>query len=79
MTPDRLAELKRLCEAATPGPWEANMDQVWCDGWLADVHRDENAAFIAAARTALPGLIAEVERLTDELAERDSHYPGDFR
>lgn len=79
-----LEKLKKLCEAATPGPWKPD---VWIEtdgnGWRATGphHEDEasdegsepgcpdeqaaqhDAAFIAAARTALPELIAEVERL----------------
>src|SRR5687768_15286619 len=92
MTGERLAELERLCEAATPGPWYAPEQlggHVWGDRALgqqsneilyhhkvADCtyhadggfeQRGQNAAFIAAARTALPELIAEVRRLWAEV------------
>ncbi len=84
MTPDELARLRALCEAATPGPWEVAgnlqtkvFDEVvaphrtgnpeWCEG-VADCDTgEEDAEFIATARTAVPALIAEVERLTAEL------------
>lgn len=100
MTPERLAELKALCEAATPGPWEwtdtygcdsddDELDNLFCgqvivklpdtddQGWRSASTRHlwfgdmenctgcdiANAQLIAAARTAVPELIAEVERL----------------
>ena len=67
MTPEEIAELKRLLEKATPGPWInkdgflCTEDPSWCD--IADCELDEDAALIAAAVNALPRLIAEVERL----------------
>jgi hypothetical protein len=81
MDKERLEELKRLCEDATPGPWEDCLDQLnapsatvidheWGpptpnapEGTYASVTRAD-ADFIAASRTALPELIAEVEFLT---------------
>ena len=56
MTPD-LAELRRLAEAATPGPWSTAASQLVIDvARRIDVgmcgHRDD-AAFIAAANLAL--------------------------
>jgi hypothetical protein len=90
LTPEYLAELKRLCEAATEGPYLAIQAVEPIDGfngfWLkaqpnaamrgftkdiAAIFGEQSesaalAAIIAAARTALPALIAEVERLTAE-------------
>ena len=73
MKQERLAELKALTEAATPGPWKYDGimfiqdpdTSMVCEirGYGADLPMDDNAAFIAAARTALPELIAEIERL----------------
>ena len=74
MTTD-LDALTRLCEQATPGPWTYDCPTAqlrWQDGdairevslqqrYLVTVERD--LCFIAAARTALPALIEEVERL----------------
>ena len=68
MTDDELAAAKALCDAATPGPWEdvAGMLRspdasvvLRFDGYESE----EDAAFIAASRTLVPQLIAEVERL----------------
>ena len=69
--------LEALERAATPGPWTATNrvrdDGVWMverdgDDLIADIDGDNhecdaaNAALIAAARNALPELIAEVRR-----------------
>lgn len=78
MKAERLAELKAMCEAATPGPWEMHggmgprMDLDAADQ-PAYVKRGKkpgpimtgraDAEFIAASREALPELIAEVARL----------------
>ena len=70
LTPD-LAELRRLAEAATPGPWAARYGVSWearvcaTTGSLADVDSTANAELIAAAVNALPGLL-------DAAAERDA-------
>ena len=72
MTPERLAEIEARAEAATEGPWEA-----WDRGIGFEVHvnaeclnsefretfRQADAEFIAAARTDVPDLLAEVRRL----------------
>lgn len=102
MTDDELADLERLCEAATPGPWRPHHDPGidtedpdappwpgWCVSPDLSVigHRDyrvicrtvrkagenepEDAAFIAAARTAVPALIRRVRELEQALAARD--------
>lgn len=77
MTPEKLSEWKKLAEAATEGPWKYNEhardDNVFSGNRrIADVYgariggteqNAANATFIAAARTAVPELIAEVERL----------------
>lgn len=77
MTPDLtalIAEAKRLDGLATEGPWEAydndNYTQVqtYVDEDMLCVMGDtdarkEDAEFIAHSRTALPALVAEVERL----------------
>lgn len=83
MTEEQKSALRRLVEAATPGPWVAGRYSVTLSesphAWsVAECHHglgapDEealvNAAFIAAARTAIPDLLAENERLLKTLAD----------
>ena len=87
MTPERIGELKRLCEQATPGPWALGDDYndqrtlYVGEEWIAilphqcvasiEEQRDKDAAFIAAARTALPDCIEalKAERVRAEAAE----------
>ncbi len=80
-----LEETKRICEQATPGPWNhSGPDSIgeWCvyDGkWMvleASCHdgisaeqANANADFAVHARTALPLAVAEIERLEKENAE----------
>lgn len=77
----KLDELKKLCEEATPGPWDFRHGspdgfdhwELWNPETGEFVVQDdsgvepskENLAFIAAARSALPKLIAEIETLQD--------------
>lgn len=63
VTKERIAELRALCEAATPGPWIAADECILIA---------EDATFIAAARTALPELldyIAELEKQVEHLED----------
>lgn len=67
-----LDEIKRRCEKATPGPWHDRAgNRIVCQypetgeldsipATVADSH------FIAHARTDIPALVAEVERLRKE-------------
>lgn len=92
MKTERLQELKKLCDEATPGPWvyseilasdEPTLDGVDVaiedEGVICSMDYEQprngdwraTAEFIAASRTALPELIAEVERLKHEVALRD--------
>jgi len=74
MTEQELAELDALANAATPGPWGCTDEGeygVFVEEFSTFVaeclgrknYAMTNAAFIAAARTAVPELIAEVRRL----------------
>jgi hypothetical protein len=60
----RLDELEALAEAATPGPWDAPSREAeyFADTiiMLADTYENyqNNCAFIAASRTAVPQLVA---------------------
>lgn len=77
MNDEQLAKLKALCAAAAPAPWQSNVAGIEGDNYIAGTGpwyrlglkgRDPgaDAEFIAAARSAVPELIAEVERLRDE-------------
>lgn len=84
MTPERLSELQALADAATPGRWLWQSTgllgaDIGTSGspekWLAHVANEDahdNARFITAARTAVPELVAEVERLQVLLADREA-------
>lgn len=77
ITPAELAEMKQRCDSATAGPWlrDAERDRTifsasgeMIGGVLYNTKGGEDADFIANARTDMPRLIAEVERLRTELA-----------
>lgn len=60
-----LDDLQKLCDAATPGPWnfcqaDAGGRERWLlsGGEVGDLRGGDDAALIAAARTYLPRLIA---------------------
>lgn len=84
LTPERLAEMERLCEAATAGPWEP--DVAWTDrvdSWRVFMRGHENtqtntrdchlrecdARFIAAARNATADLLADLADARREAEE----------
>lgn len=78
-TEQELSILEALANAATPPPWDVHevpgygyWDGDGFDGKFWDM---ADAAFIAAARTAVPELIAEVRRLYN-LLERCKPYIG---
>ena len=83
MTDEKIAELKRLWEAATPGEWASKRcgtkDEIWSDrGQIADlwlspfgsVAVDANSDLIAALHNAFPDLIAALEAAQAERDER---------
>lgn len=67
-----LPAIRARAEAATPGPWVSD-GSVWGDiscrtGTLFhDIEDPADAEFVAMARTDIPALLAEVERLTRNL------------
>ena len=70
MTPERIAELRRIEQAGTPGEWDAIGNMLYVGrvvvpmlGMVSDV------ALIAATRNALPELLDEIERLNARLKE----------
>mgnify|MGYP003393624822 CR=1 FL=1 len=69
---DKLAEWRRLAEAATKGPWATGRISMPGEALLAFGRRslqmpEADAVFIAAAREAVPALLDEVERLRKAL------------
>lgn len=78
-----LKETKRICEAATPGPWHLSDDQnsvhqhiyqgefeEVCNVDSSDLDGyQKNSAFIAHAREVLPRLVAALERA---ICQRDA-------
>ncbi|MFC8491833.1 hypothetical protein ACFUJU_13720 [Streptomyces sp. NPDC057235] len=78
MSEQRLAEILARVEAAAPGPWESDGAEFYgtlagvlmIDLWVGETldiddlpQSEANAAFVAAARTDVPELVAEVQRL----------------
>jgi hypothetical protein len=68
MTDDELKVIEARANAAAPGPWRRDMDVVRDAEDFMIVGPDEryteqDADFIAAARTDVPTLVAEVRRL----------------
>ena len=95
MSNKELAEMKALCDAATPGPWKTDVYYVvgqvkegrpggevivechtTAHSIAAKVNHIANARSIAAARTDLPRLIEEVERLRTEVERLQKYDPA---
>lgn len=67
---NRLNEIEARANAATEGPWEASMDRVEHAGdseyaVAYDVAREEDAEFIAAARTDVPDMAAALRAVLE--------------
>lgn len=85
MTAERAVEIAKVTEAATAGPWATSHvtnyrdDVCAVDGrCLFTTEFLEDAAFIALARTAIPELLAERDRLMREIKRLERDY-GDLR
>lgn len=93
MTDEQLAAIRDRCEAATEGPWEKiterpggrlwqNIRVVAFDGkyTICGDTVIADAEFIAAARTDVPALLDEIERMRGLLGEAyeelDTHSAG---
>ncbi|MEE4545264.1 hypothetical protein V2S66_25255 [Streptomyces sp. V4-01] len=76
LSPEQLAEIRARMDAAAPGPWETDTYAEYdsstsigvanaSDLWIVPLQQLDpaDAAFIAAARTDVPALLAEVDRL----------------
>lgn len=83
-----LAEIKARADAATPGPWEYSecASEIWSESgdtvisgvdWGGCAISASDADFIAQARTDIPALVAEVERLNRELSRIRSNASDD--
>ena len=94
MDVEEIASLRAVCAAATPGPWNDRRHADGGDVFGCCAHVDTpstqgrrsllegltraDAAFIAAARTALPAALDEIERLRDAwrtVSLPDKHPP----
>lgn len=75
-----LAEIKAREQAATSGPWKVGISALITDGNGQALFFGEgakgNAAFIVNARTDIPALVAEVERLREENAIKSEFLMG---
>ena len=91
LSDERIAEIRERCDKATPGPW--SVDEESGDVWVPSIWRSvaiiedldlplvnpaADRAFIAAARTDMPDLLDEVERLR-RLEEAVTTMPPDTR
>jgi hypothetical protein len=73
---DYWKQVREVCDKATAGPWSQILDGD--DRWFIEADSDEevarrlnenNADFIALARTALPEALDEIERLRTALEQ----------
>jgi len=62
-----LDAIKKREEAATEGPWPDNNTDNWRWPGIPRSQLAKNRHFIAHARTDIPALVAEVERLRAEI------------
>lgn len=81
ITPERLKEIEQLAEAATDGPWvtgEASWNEDGDVRYVLHGVKSANfvdAQFIAASRTLVPELIAEVKRLREVIEQYEKDLP----
>lgn len=78
----KLEEIKRLTEAATPGPWTILGDDAM--GWINELRMgyegelpSNDIRFIAMARTMMPKLIAAIEAADTAMEEMAYQAGGD--
>ena len=79
---NRLNEIEARANAATEGPWNVFMGRIDHPGRSLvavayDVAREEDAEFIAHARTDVPALVAAL-RAVLELHKREESPSGDY-
>ena len=81
---EQIEQIRKRCEAATPGPWRVPEGYSWRvaegDTYICnmfgrqDLQDSENAKFIAHARTDIPLLLDEIDRLRAELNEANNDF-----
>ena len=72
---EQLQEIKARCDAATPEPWALGEFMIHRGEELIchiDNYKKSDMVFTCHARTDIPSLIAEVERLQGELTKADA-------
>lgn len=78
MTPERLQEIRKRCDKAVEGPWFTggpndggltSIEDGRCRGLYTIYAETHEADFIAHARTDVPELLDEIERLEKEATE----------
>ena len=75
MTKEELEAIRARCEAATPGPWHrtSGLIQDKTGGVVANVSVSADGMFFVYARTDMPALLAEIDRI-----ERDCRHYCDY-
>lgn len=91
MLSEERAELRRLCDEASPGPWRYGVGPYgWDEGVITGEGeviitnsghggtsiKSEDAAFITAARGALPQLLADLEAAEKRAVQAESEAKG---
>ncbi|WP_326700242.1 hypothetical protein OG909_24920 [Streptomyces sp. NBC_01754] len=89
MTPDREQEIRAREQAATPGPWMRDDDQQRLERFVTDEsgtldinfgylgnNNQADTEFVADARSAVPELLAEVDRLRAEVSNLSDDVTG---
>lgn len=85
LTEQQLADIRARADAATPGPWCTDAWEIYqgteyqpglsmwigetCRGTTSPEQDRADATFVAHAREDVPALLAEIQRLTDRVAE----------
>ena len=86
MTPAQIAELRRLAEAATPGPWRADGCELIGDSTILatlcwhtgrDTENEADKALIVALRNGVRGILAERDALV-RVAEAGKRTVGEI-
>lgn len=90
ITPEYLTGLRKLSDAATPGPWKNNNrgidapveypEATYYDTLVRDILWKHDADFMAASRTAIPALLDHIEKLEAMMPHAPStcvHYQPD--